>query len=198
MPKLVGLVGVSGSGKTTLGQALEDKDVAFVKTTVSEIYKRLGKDPKVAMTIDERLEVQGVILKELHWQWCEALANNQSKKFVVTDRTPYCFIAYMLAEVSGYGELTESQNRRVASYVLECQAVALMFSDVVHLPISHLHWQRQEEGKVCATTGLAYNLHYDSIIRGLMTGFECNGHHVTEYDLNRRIDQVRKFLSIEA
>ena len=196
MTKLVGFVGVSGSGKTTLAKYFEDaENCAFVKTTVSEIYKRLGKDPKVAMTLDERLDVQEVILKELKQQWCEAIGNNQDKEYVLTDRTPYCFIAFMLAEVSGYGELTEKQNARIIKYVIECQAAGLMFDCIFHLPIPNYVWDRGDKDKVCASTSSSYNLHFDTIIRGLMTGREVNCYDIFGHDLKSRVGYVNNILT---
>lgn len=197
MTKLVGFVGVSGSGKTTLAKTVAhttDNSV-FVKTTVSEIYKKLGKDPKVAMTIDERLDVQEVILNELRIQWAEALANNQDKAFVLTDRTPYCFISFMLAEVSGYGELTESQNNRITRYVIECQLAALMFDCIFHLPFPLSQWDRQDQDKVCAITTSSYNLHFDFILKGLLTGFEVQPFHVITHNLAARVNFVNDILT---
>jgi hypothetical protein len=197
MTKLVGFVGVSGSGKTTLCKQFEDaENVAFVKTTVSEIYKRMGKDPKVAMTIDERLDVQEVILKELKMQWAEAIGNNQDKEYVLTDRTPYCFIAFMLAEVSGYGELTEKQNKRIVQYVMDCQCAGLMFDCIFHLPpFPPKEWKREEDGKVCAQTSPSYNLHFDFIMQGLMSSHQVHCYKIYGYPLGGRAQYVNNILT---
>lgn len=196
MTKLVGFVGVSGSGKTTLCKQFEDaENVAFVKTTVSEIYKRLGKDPKVAMTIDERLDVQETILKELKMQWAEAIGNNQDKEYVLTDRTPYCFIAFMLAEVSGYGELTDEQNKRITRYVIECQCAGLMFDCIFHLPFPLGSWKVEDGEKVCATKAMSYNLHFDFIIQGLMTTPQVNCYKIHGHGLAGRAQYVNNILT---
>lgn len=196
MAKLVGFVGVSGSGKTTLCKQFEDaENVAFVKTTVSEIYKRLGKDPKVAMTLDERLDVQEVILKELKMQWTEALGTHHSKEYVLTDRTPYCFIAFMLAEVSGYGELTEEQNSRITRYVIECQCAGLMFDCIFHLPFPLESWKVENGEKVCASKAMSYNLHFDYIIRGLMTDSQIRSYNIYGHGLAGRAQYVNNILT---
>lgn len=187
--QLVGVTGTHGSGKTTLCKAVSGyPGIAFERTTTSEVFKRLGKTPNVAMSLDERLDVQEEILRVMDEQWTEALVkhqNNAKIHTVITDRTPYCMITFMLAEISGYGELTEEQNQRVMRYVESCREAGCMFDMNLYVPMSF--YSLNEAEKVRASMGRAYREHYDLLLWGALRGTQ----HYTLHgeDLQHRVHQ---------
>lgn len=168
MSLLVGCCGVSGSGKTTLCEAMASDKVVYLKTTISDIYKSASKHPTVRMTLSERLDVQQTILETLTAQWRDALERYENSDVIIlSDRSPLDFIAYTMAEVSGYDEIDKALANRLLKYVDDCWRAAEMFSTHIHFPPG-LPPVANLDGKVRAAQNKAYNLHYDTILLGLM------------------------------
>jgi predicted ATPase len=92
------LVGAHRTGKTTLAREFAKKhDLVFVQTGISEVFARLGLDPRVEYPIEQRVSIQTTILYALEKQWESAL---RKTRFFVTDRAALDLAAYMLADVT--------------------------------------------------------------------------------------------------
>mgnify|MGYP006390432909 CR=1 FL=1 len=173
MNKLIGVVGVMGTGKTTL---CAESGCEFIKTDVSGIYKKRGLDPKEAMSLDTRLDVQEEIL-EYHCQlWLKACVrgNQDGKRFVsenkvlVTDRTPLCFMTFTLCEISGYDKLTEAQDMRLKGYIHRCWIAMTMFKGIMYLGQSFTPPVDLSE-KIRASMSYGYREHHDNVQKGLVS-----------------------------
>jgi predicted ATPase len=127
---MLGLTGSHRTGKTTLAMRFAQKhDLLFVKTSTSEVFARIGKDPKVEYPIDERVAIQEVILMALEAQYAEANRLVKGGLFIA-DRTPIDLAAYMLADLRR-STLVESPAlaQIVNGYVHRClQASSRWFS----------------------------------------------------------------------
>lgn len=189
--KLIGLCGTHGTGKTTLMKAFEGKAV-LVETSVSAIYKEMGLNPQLPMTLDTRLDVQDRILSVLMQEWMRPFANNtgEGPQIALTDRTPMCLIGYLLCEVSGYGELTEEQNARVQKYVDVCLAAAGLFDHILHVPIGLPMVKRD---KVVAAQGIAYRLHLDMAMKGALSNIQ-HTHSLFGTEQSYRVKQVQSVI----
>lgn len=189
--RLIGLCGTHGSGKTTLIEAFEGK-VVVVKTSISAIYKEKGLNPGLPMSLDQRLDIQDVILARLLQEWASPFAENvgPGKVVVLTDRTPMDFIGYLLCEVSGYGELTPEQNTRIEEYVGKCLQISEMFDVIIHVPIGLPMVKRE---KIAAVDSIGYRLHLDMVLKGALTS------HTTTFSLfgtdhDTRVSQVQSVI----
>lgn len=100
LANVAGPVGLAGShrvGKTTLAEAFaKQNDIPFLKTSVSEVFSIIGRDPKVDYPIEERIVIQEAILFALEKQYESALAVSP---VFITDRTPIDLASYMMADV---------------------------------------------------------------------------------------------------
>lgn len=111
----LGLVGAHRTGKSTLAREFaKEKDIPFLATTASAVFKSMGLDPAQQYPFDVRLEVQERILATFCDQY-----RSMSGRFFITDRTPIDMIAYTLAEV-GPTTLTPELEKRLEKYVHAC------------------------------------------------------------------------------
>ena len=175
MNKLIGVVGVMGTGKTTL---CAESGYEFIKTDVSGIYKKHGLDPKVEMDFDTRLRIQEEILQYHVKMWIRECVPegyvgdshmiSSGSKVLVTDRTPLCFMTFTLAEVSGYGKLTEKQDQDLKSYIHRCWKAMELFKGIVYLKQSFTP-PVDLSGKVRASMSYGYREHYDNLLKGLIS-----------------------------
>lgn len=146
--------------------------IPFVQTSISEIFKLIGKCPKADYPIEDRLVIQEAILYALDRQYAEA--RRQSRVFI-TDRCPLDLASYMLADVQR--ETFRGQPRIAAmvnDYVARCIASTNnWFSTVVlvqpGIPLV------EAPGKALACT--AYIEHLLLIQRGLLTDDRLGSHH---------------------
>ncbi len=163
--KLIGITGTHGTGKTTLAKyAAETMGYVLSKTDVSGVFLKHGEDPRNRMTLLKRIEVQNDILNTLTEQWRNDRKYGENVT-CVTDRTPYCFISFMLAEISGYDKLTAVENRLVVEYIQRCEEVAAEFFDlIVYLPMAIPFVPAVN--KIQAVNGQAYREHYDRLLLG--------------------------------
>ena len=182
---IIGLAGTHCTGKSTLAQAVADRyGIPFIKTSTSQVFKELGKDPKVAMPLTERLQVQKVILYRLAEEWADV----GKDQLHITDRTPYCMAAYTLAEVSGYETIHPFHDRELMNYLALCHEVATeFFGSIVHLPIA-LEFEENQE-KIRASGSRAYREHHDLILRGLLSG-KANVFGMPHIDLDLRVSMI--------
>ena len=166
MAKLIGVIGATGTGKTTL---CENAGYPFIKTDVSGVYKEMGLDPKLPMDLLTRLKVQRAILRKHESMWRDQLLKYAKALTVVTDRTPICFMAYTLAEISGYRELTAEEEVAVTDYLQACDnALEDYFDGMFHLA-GRPFAVNVADGKVRATQNFGYHSHYQALSIGLTT-----------------------------
>lgn len=183
---MIGLIGAHGAGKTTLGKAAADAlGWHFCQTSISDVYKRLGKDPAVRMTFDERLEMQFAILGELTVEWASYAGEN-----VITDRTPIDLIAYMLADLDSYTELTPDQELRLEIYLMKCAVMAARdFNKLVLVP--NALPVATDPAKVRAALMPAYRQKLEVLMRGYMNQQALEFAEIKAVDLAERVEEVR-------
>lgn len=128
---MIGACGAHRCGKTTLAQAFaEQHNIPFVRTSGTEVFALIGKDPKVDYPIEDRIVIQEAILFAFERQY--AAARSMSPVWI-SDRTPIDLASYMLADVkrgtfAGQPGLAEMVN----GYVSRCiEATNQWFSTVV-------------------------------------------------------------------
>ena len=188
MSKLIGVVGVMGTGKTTL---CAESGYEFIKTDVSGIYKRNNLDPKVFMDFDTRLRIQEEILEYHSDIWMKA--KNDSMTVMITDRTPLCFMAFTLAEISGYGSLTEKQDQDLKSYIHRCWLAMKLFDGIVYLSQSFTP-PVDLSGKVRASMSYGYREHYDNLLKGLMSDMDAYLAKCDTSDKIARLSRLHRFV----
>ncbi len=94
---MLGLSGSHRTGKTTLAQAFAAQEgIPFVRTSGSEVFSIIGKDPKVDYPIEERIVIQEAILYAFERQYQAA---REQSPFFIADRTPIDLASYLLADV---------------------------------------------------------------------------------------------------
>lgn len=190
--KLIGLTGAHGTGKTTLAaSAAGEFGWEFAKTDVSGVYVKMGLDPRIHMSLMTRLEVQHAIL-DLHYdQWTKLRSTcSVNDHVVVTDRTPYCFIAFTLAEISGYGKLTKEEDDAVMNYVEACYRVAFeLFDMVCYLPRSIPFVAATD--KVQAVANESYREHWDMLIQGILFGRAPNHWEISAVQVAERLVELK-------
>lgn len=183
---MIGLIGAHGSGKTTLGKAAaEALGWHFCQTSISEVYKRLGKDPAVRMTFDERMDTQYAILGELSVEWASYAGEN-----VIADRTPIDLIAYTLADLDSYTELTPAQELRLEIYLIKCAVMAARdFGKLVLVP--NALPVATDPVKVRAALTASYRQKLEVLMRGYMNQQALEFTEIKSTDLSERVEEVR-------
>lgn len=194
MSKYLGLFGTHGSGKTTLCEAFvkAHPNTCFIKTGVSDVYKSFNLDPKVRMSLETRMQVQEKVLQHLMKQWENGLrADNDEADFIITDRTPFDLVAYTLAEVSGYDDISDELNTRIMRYIVACSLAAQSFDGFVHVPI-HLPMVADPTGKVRAASSLAYRLHLDMLMTKAVMDAGYSAHRIFANGLSERVADLKR------
>ena len=192
---LIGLAGTHCTGKTTLAQELAKRyeGVTFLQTSTSAVFKRLGKDPKQAMPLHERLDVQVEVAKTLWAEWADAA---ESDGTFVTDRTPADMMAYLFAEVSGYGVIEPELDDRLLRYKALCQNMMSAFGLVYLVRIGIPFGQAGD--KVRASGSLAYRTHHEMLIRAMLceVGDPSAYRELAVTDLDERVHRIGNFLEL--
>lgn len=186
---MIGLIGAHGAGKTTLGKAVADRlGYHFCQTSISDVYKRLGKKPDERMTFDERMDVQYAILSELSIEW----ASYAGEK-AITDRTPIDLIAYTLADLDSYTELSTGQAIRLEVYLLRCAVMAARdFEKLILVP--NALQVRADPEKLRAALMAVYRQKLEVLMRGYMNQQDITFSVVEKVDLEERVEEVRALL----
>lgn len=95
---MIGLCGPHRVGKSSLAKAFaEMAGMLYVETSISEVFQKMGLDPRAEYPIEQRLMIQEVILGALCLQYRKARAVS---KVFIADRTPIDMASYMLADVA--------------------------------------------------------------------------------------------------
>lgn len=152
----IGLCGSHRTGKTTLALAIaQEKNLAFVKTDTSAVFKQQGLHPSAPMDFNTRLWIQNHIIAAAVQIWQAEPGD------FITDRTPLDFMAYTLADIQG---ATEVDFAELTIYLNRCIEVTNQFFNllVVLQPAIPLV---DEPGK--AALNPAYMEHLNRIIQGL-------------------------------
>jgi hypothetical protein len=114
----LGLCGGHRTGKTTLAQAIADrKNIPFVKTDTSAVFKKFDLDPSAAMDFDTRLMIQHQIL-------AAAIAIWEQESSFISDRTPIDMMAYTIGDIQGK---TAVNFDELADYLNLCFAATNKF-----------------------------------------------------------------------
>ena len=88
-----GLCGAQRVGKTTLANvASQELGFQFVQTDTRQVFNRIGRDPKRAYPIHERMRIQNEVFSALYEAW-------QANDNCIFDRTPLDTLAYLEADV---------------------------------------------------------------------------------------------------
>jgi predicted ATPase len=156
---IVGITGAHRTGKTTLARAFVEAnpEFAFVPTSVGAIMAQHGFDPLLDYPIEERLQIQNIILTELDRAYAQHASN------AVFDRTPLDAAAYFLADV-----LRENVGEQLQWEITQYVARAI---DITNRRFSMLFFVPPvlpyvaEPGKAPAQP--AYIEHISTIINGL-------------------------------
>jgi predicted ATPase len=152
----LGLAGSHRTGKTSLAKAIsQTRGVPFVETTTSAVFAQSGLHPAVPLEFKTRLWIQHRILQAAVAVW------QATPEAFVTDRTPFDFMAYTLADIQG---ATVVDFAALEEYLTDCFKITNQFFTqlvVVQPAIPLVH----EEGK--AALNKAYMEHLNTIILGL-------------------------------
>ena len=155
---MIGLAGSHRTGKTTLAKKYaEFKNLNFVQTSSSAVFKELGFDPKMDYDIKLRIHIQNAILDAAEREYKKA------GNVFISDRTPIDMLAYTMADVQRENMDADSTAMFV-DYMNRCFEVSNRhFSLIVivqpGIPLI------EEEGKAPANT--AYMEHINSLVFGL-------------------------------
>lgn len=194
---LVGLSGTHGTGKTTLGrEAAEQFGCAFIRTTVSDVYRSLGKDPRVAMTFMQRMDCQFAILDALIAQWRSATPN----EITLTDRTPIDLVGYALSAVDSYATLTAAQDERLSSYLALCDmAMRELFDRVALLPMGKFQIVRDDD-KITGHMSFCNRMLLQSLMFGsvgqVITLPQVYLTTLNEASIEGRVMELREFIGL--
>ncbi len=176
----LGLCGGHRTGKTTLAQAIaQKKNIPFVKTDTSAVFKKFGLDPAESMNFGTRLKIQHKILEAAIAIW------EQESRFFVSDRTPIDMMAYTIGDIQGK---TEVDFNELEDYLNLCfNATNKFFAKLVivqpGIPLVY------EVGK--AALNLAYIEHINILVLGLCGGL-CE---VLSGGLSEGLDSDRRLKS---
>lgn len=129
---MIGLSGAHRTGKTTLGMEFaKQMGIPFVRTSATEVFAAIERDPKADYPIAERIGIQEAILYAFERQY--AYAREQAGTFIA-DRTPIDLASYMIADVQ---RTTTAEMPEVATlindYVERCLVSASQWFSVIVL-----------------------------------------------------------------
>jgi len=189
---LIGISGVHGTGKTTLARlAAEELNGAFVPTSTSDVFRKMGFDPAKPMSFEDRLAVQEEVLKVLSLQWGEAAG-----QIAFTDRTPFDLIAYTLADVDSYADVSDQVSYQVDGYISRCvRAYREHFHQVAITPNVLLAAPGETE-KLRANLASPYRAKFHRLLLGSMIAADVEPAKLTSIDLHDRVEALRQLLII--
>ncbi len=165
----IALVGAHRTGKSTLARAYaQRRNVPFVETSVSAIWRELGLDPAATYDFETRLAVQEEILKRVDAQYGKFAGLD-----FITDRSPLDMAAYTLADAIG-DRVPDNCQERLARYINACFDVTNRRFGMVFLIQPGIALVG-EPGKAAMNAG--YIEHLNSLILGLSVDERLTCHH---------------------
>lgn len=179
----IGLTGAQRTGKTTLAQAFaKEQEILFVQTPTSDIFARLGKDPKIEYPIEERLAIQEAILLAFEKLYAKA---GENSTVWISDRTPLDLAGYMLADVQ---RSTLAGNPEVAmmvnSYVQRCiEATNRWFATVILVQPGIALVEEVGKAPACP----AFIEHFNTLQLGLLVDLRLKSKH---FAIDRRYTEL--------
>ena len=167
----LGLSGAHRTGKTTLAQKYaQENDIVFVRTSGSEVFAMLGKDPKAEYPIGERLAIQEAILTAFTKQYQEAERRGGDGGWI-SDRTPIDLASYMLADVQRSTVNSPEVAALVNNYVERCMKVASdHFAAIILVQPGIQTVEEQGKAQACP----AYMEHLNLLQRGMLADGRLN------------------------
>jgi predicted ATPase len=185
---VLGLVGSHRTGKTTLAQAFAQKfELPFVRTSATEVFAAIGRDPKVDYPIEERISIQEAILYAFEKQYEQA--RSVSKVFIA-DRTPIDLASYLLADIQrGTTAPIPGLSDMVTGYVDRCMnSASTWFSTIIlvqpGIPLV------EADGKAPACP--AYIEHLNALQMGLLQDPKLHSRH---YCIPRKFTNLEERIS---
>jgi hypothetical protein len=173
--KVIGYAGAQRVGKTTLGKFVEDKllssgkNAQFVSSKVYSILSSNGLDVKRDCSPEERLTFQIHLLSEYSKIYHSTIAGARGVDYLIFDRTPLCFLGYMMADVTR--EFPYSLIERYDEYIADCCTALGVFDKVFLIkpgvPLA--------ECFTSSAANLAYMWHFTNILSGVVANVEQYG-----------------------
>ncbi|MPS48494.1 AAA family ATPase [Methylobacillus sp.] len=181
----IGLTGCHRTGKTTLAKAYaEEHGVVFCPTKTTEVFERLGMDPKAEYPLEQRLDIQEAILESLIEQYIAC-----GERVFITDRTPLDLAAYTLTEVYRGVEMTPETEDRLRHYINRCFDLTNLWFGLIMLIKPGIP---AEEGVLKGPNSYGYVEHYAAVIMGLVSDERTAVNHFymksTVLDLQERVN----------
>lgn len=192
---LVGLTGTHCTGKTTLAKTVADEfGYGFIRTSISDVLKGLGKDPAVRMTIRERIDAQMAILDRLNEQWDQALKSPDM--IWIADRTPVDLMAYMTADVDAYSPMTAEEASDFDLAMKATEKSIRKFDLIVQVQMG-IPLVSDPEGKLRASHCPIYRTKLEVLMRGFAETYAPNFYTLDRdcVDLFDRIHNVRGLIA---
>lgn len=161
---MIGLSGAHRTGKSTLAQAFaQAQGIPFVATSASEVFQRMGLDPKVDYPVTLRYAIQEMILAAFEAQYTAA---SKLSRMFIADRTPLDLASYMLADIQRATlHEQETQAEAVVDYVTRCMKAASQHFSMIVLVQPGIK-PVEAEGKAPACP--AYMEHLNLLMLGMM------------------------------
>ena len=116
---MIGITGSHRAGKTTLAREFAKRyDIPFVRTSASEVFMAIGRNPSADYPIEERISIQETLLYAFEKQFEEA---QRRSRLWISDRTPIDLASYLIADIrrSTFEERPELAEM-VNSYTRRC------------------------------------------------------------------------------
>lgn len=188
---LVGLTGTHCTGKTTLAKTVADEfGYGFIRTSISDVLKGLGKDPAVRMTIRERIDAQMAILDRLNEQWDQALKSPDM--IWIADRTPIDLMAYLMADVEAYSPMSAEEARDFSLAMRATEGSIKKFDLIIQVQMG-IPVAADPEGKLRASHCPIYRSKLEILMRGFSDAHAPNFYALDRdcVDLYERVGKVR-------
>lgn len=181
----LGLAGAHRTGKTSLARRLADElEIPFLETSVKSIAAEYGFDVDRHDDFYARMDWQEFLLERLG----EKYASMEGRTFI-TDRTPLCMLAYMLADVPN-GPITQEMDDRVKSYRDACMALTDRYFALTAVVQPGIPFE-PVEGAPALNTG--YQEKVSSVVVAHTLDLEVSGILILErdvIDMDQRVAEV--------